>query len=165
MMDGSMTTPQSLTEDERQRQIAQLEEQRDSLLRKAPFTFSIYRWIAPVFFVASTIGFFALLFACLTALLSILSSRPLDWSPLLTVRKPLLSDWPPLVQYVVGLPLLGGIAAVTGAGCWVVWIEPRPAPDDLWGYSDLVGYEEESPRDIQTRIDALRAQSTHEMVR
>ena len=60
------------------------------------------------------------------------------------------------------LRLLGVGAASTGHAFWQAWIALRPARGDLWAYSDRVGYEGDSPRDIQARIDALRAQSVHE---
>jgi hypothetical protein len=94
------------------------------------------------------------LFDFLAHLREVLSS-PTDW-PLL------LADWVSLIPYLFGISLLGFIAAVSGIACWITWIAPRPAPDDLWGYSDLVGYEDESPRDIQARIDTLRAQLVRE---
>jgi hypothetical protein len=130
---------QPFTEDERQRQIAQLEAKRDSLLQQ-PFSF-VHRWLVLFLFVAFTIGFLASLFAFLADLLKAVSSW--DWSPLLEVPRPLLWDWPLLFQYIYGLPILGVGAALSGGGCWVMWIE-------------------ESPRAIQARIDALRAQSVHE---
>src|SRR5258705_10090321 len=93
--------------------------------------------------------------AFLARLLAVLSSPPSDWPSL-------LPDWPSLLRYLGTLAVLGVGAASTGHAFWHAWIAPRPARGDLWAYSDRVGYEGDSPRDIQARIDALRAQSVHE---
>jgi uncharacterized membrane protein YeiB len=39
-----------------------------------------------------------------------------------------------------------------------VWWNP-PVEGDHWGMSDRLGYEGDSPRDVQAKIDRLRAQS------
>jgi hypothetical protein len=44
-----------------------------------------------------------------------------------------------------------------------IWkIRKAPAPGDRWGYSDALGYEGDSPRELQERIDRLRAQMAEE---
>jgi hypothetical protein len=40
---------------------------------------------------------------------------------------------------------------------WKVW---KGTPRDKWGFSDGLGYEGDSPRDIQKKIDALRSTPT-----
>jgi hypothetical protein len=37
---------------------------------------------------------------------------------------------------------------------WKLW---KGTPSDKWGFSDALGYEGDSPRDIQKKIDALRS--------
>ena len=45
-----------------------------------------------------------------------------------------------------------------GHGTWKVW-HSTPAPGDKWGFSDRIGYEGDSPRDIQRKIDDLRGEA------
>ncbi len=48
------------------------------------------------------------------------------------------------------------VCAMAGAALWKAW-RPGYDPRDLWAASDRVGYEGESPREVQRRIDALQA--------
>lgn len=45
-----------------------------------------------------------------------------------------------------------------GHGTWKVW-HSTPAAGDKWGFSDRIGYEGDSPRDIQRKIDVLRSKA------
>lgn len=45
-----------------------------------------------------------------------------------------------------------------GHGVWKTL--KTPAPGDRWGYSDALGYEGDGPRELQARIERLRAQMT-----
>jgi hypothetical protein len=150
------STRQPLTEDERQRQIAQLEAKRDSLLQEGRTSFFVARLGALLFLVVGVIVFLAILFVFLTDLLRGLSLLPSN-----CFRLP--ANWPLLVQELFALALSGGFVAVARINFRNQWIAPQPALGDLWGYSDRVGWDEdESPRKIQARIDALRAHSVHE---
>jgi hypothetical protein len=69
---------------------------------------------------------------------------------------------------VVTHPAKHPLAAITvyvamvcffGRMVWRNWLHPLPKGDP-WGYSDTLGYEGDSPRDIQNKIDQLRGQST-----
>jgi hypothetical protein len=113
------------------------------MLRMAPFTFFARRLVMPLFFVMGIALFPGVLF-----------SRPSDWSSSDTIFPPL----PPIA--VLGI-CAGGTACV-GYACWRLWNAPPPAQGDLWAYSDRLGYDGDSPRDIQARIDALRAQLARE---
>jgi|HubBroStandDraft_2_1064218.scaffolds.fasta_scaffold628103_2 hypothetical protein len=53
-----------------------------------------------------------------------------------------------------GLFLVGFLVLIC-LGTWKVW-RSTPAPGDKWAFSDGLGYEGDSPRDIQRKIDALR---------
>jgi hypothetical protein len=156
MFDCATDGPKTM-KDERQRQIADLEAKRDSQLRQAHDVFSAQRWLPPFLSLVTTPLFLCWLFEFLARLREVfLPSGWPGWSLL-------LADCILLIRLLVGTALLGFMAAVSGVTTWIMWISPRPAPDDLWGYSDLVGYEDdESPRKIQARIDALRAQSKDE---
>jgi hypothetical protein len=46
---------------------------------------------------------------------------------------------------------------VLGHSTWKVW---KGTPTDKWSFSDGLGYEGDSPRDVQQKIDALRASLT-----
>jgi hypothetical protein len=48
------------------------------------------------------------------------------------------------------------VCLMAGAALWKAW-RPGYDPRDLWAASDGVGYEGESPREVQRRIDALQA--------
>jgi hypothetical protein len=98
------------------------------------------RLLMPVLFLPTTTAFVAFLF-------------------LLLFFPP--ADWLTLIRYVGAAALSGVAAAGFGYGSWRVWIAPRPARGDLWAYSDRVAivYDGDSPRQLQARIDALRAQS------
>jgi hypothetical protein len=54
---------------------------------------------------------------------------------------------------------LAAFCAVLVREVYRLWIRP-PAPGDRWGYSDTLGYDGDSPRDVQKKIDALRAASS-----
>jgi hypothetical protein len=56
----------------------------------------------------------------------------------------------------VGVLVVLAVALVAGQACYKLW-RPGYDPKDLWAASDRVGYEGESPRELQTRIDALEA--------
>lgn len=151
MFDRATDGPKTM-KDERQRQIAELEAKRDSQLRRAHHMFSAQRWLWPFLSLLMTPLFLCWLFEFLARLREVLSALPSGWPDCIL-----------LIPSLGGTALLGFMAAVSGMTTWIMWISPRPAPDDLWGYSDLVGYEDdESPREIQARIDALRAQSKDE---
>ena len=152
------TDGQKTMKDERQRQIAELEAKRDSQLRRAHDMFFAQRWLWPFFFLFTTPLFLYWLFGFLARLREVLSALPSGWPD----WSLLLADCILLIPFLGATTLLGFIVAVSGIACWITWISPRPALDDLWGYSDLVGYEDEGPREIQARIDALRAQSKDE---
>jgi hypothetical protein len=49
--------------------------------------------------------------------------------------------------------ILAAFLLFLGHSTWKVW---RSTPTDSWGFSDGLGYEGDSPRDIQKKIDALR---------
>jgi hypothetical protein len=157
MFDCATDGPKTM-KDERQRQIAELEAKRDSELRRAHDVFSVQRWLWPFLSLVMTPLFLYWLFEFLARLREDLSALPSGWPG----WSLLLADCILLIPSLGGTTLLGFMAAVSGIACWITWISPRPAPDDLWGYSDLVGYDDESPRQIQARIDALRAQSKDE---
>jgi hypothetical protein len=54
---------------------------------------------------------------------------------------------------------LAAFCAVLMREAYRLWIRP-PSPGDRWGYSDTLGYEGDSPRDVQKKIDVLRASSS-----
>jgi hypothetical protein len=54
---------------------------------------------------------------------------------------------------------LAGFLAVIFLSFWKVW-RRTPAHGDRWGFADALGYEGDSPRDIQRKIDALRGRET-----
>ena len=58
----------------------------------------------------------------------------------------------PLANVLVTL----GVCAIAGVACWKLW-RPGYDPHDQWAASDRVGYEGDGPRDLQRRIDAMRA--------
>jgi hypothetical protein len=157
MFDCATDGPKTM-KDERQRQIAELEAKRDSQLKRGHDMFSAQRWLWPFLSLLTTPLFLYWLFGFLARLHEVLSALPSGWPD----WSLLLADCILLIPSLGGTTLLGFIVAVSGIACWITWISPRPAPDDLWGYSDLVGYEDEGPREIQARIDALRAQSKDE---
>jgi hypothetical protein len=69
-----------------------------------------------------------------------------------------------LLQHRVSLGsavFLAAFCAVLVREVYRLWIRP-PAPGDRWGYSDTLGYEGDSPRDIQKKIDALRAANSED---
>ena len=49
--------------------------------------------------------------------------------------------------------ILAAFLIILGQSTWKLW---RRTPTDNWGFSDGFGYEGDSPRDIQKKIDALR---------
>jgi hypothetical protein len=51
--------------------------------------------------------------------------------------------------------LIGGFLLWLGSMIWRTWIRP-PAKGDLWGHADTIGYDDDSPREIQRKIDVLR---------
>jgi hypothetical protein len=57
--------------------------------------------------------------------------------------------------------VLGALCAILLFLAYRFWINP-PMRSDRWGYSDTLGYEGDSPRDIQEKIEALRAASDDE---
>jgi len=122
------------------RKIARLEARRDRELRIAPTLFYVRRTVVLMFLFVVTVQF-------LTVLFSLSSGRPSPY------------------EHPHGFLLLfGACAAGLGYWSWRVWSVPPPADGDLWAYSDLVGsqYEGDSPRDLQARIDTLRAQLVRE---
>jgi|SRR6476659_9610193 len=52
--------------------------------------------------------------------------------------------------------LIAGFLFVLACGSWWVW-KGTPPLGDRWGFSDTLGYEGNSPRDIQRKIDDLRS--------
>jgi hypothetical protein len=54
--------------------------------------------------------------------------------------------------FFVFVVVFGGIM---GTMMRKLWVAP-PAPGDRWGMSDRIGYEGDSPRDLQAKIDRLR---------
>lgn len=124
-----------LTEAKRQRKIARLETRRDRMLRNAPFAFFMTRLVTALFFLAITVVFS------------------------LSLRRLLLAPPSDLKTLIVNIVLPGLLVFLFGFAAWRVWFRPRPAPNDLWAYADRVEWDGNGPRDIQRRIDALRAQS------
>jgi hypothetical protein len=61
---------------------------------------------------------------------------------------------PDKLSLATGL-LIGGFLLWLGSMVWRTWIHP-PAKGDLWGYADTIGYDGDSPREIQRKIDVLR---------
>jgi hypothetical protein len=49
---------------------------------------------------------------------------------------------------------LAAFLFLLGHSTWQVW---KRTPTDKWGFSDGLGYDGDSPRDIQKKIDALRS--------
>ncbi len=140
-----MGTRRLVTQHERQRQrlrrkIARLEAERDAMLRMAPFTFFARRLVLPLFVLLAIVMFLGVT----------LHSRPSDWSSSDTIFPPL----PPIAI----LAIFVACVACFGYASWRLWSAPRPAQGNLWAYSDRIGHDGDSPRDIQARIDALRAQ-------
>jgi hypothetical protein len=67
------------------------------------------------------------------------------------------------LTHPANLTLWGGLFLAVflflmGHGTWKVW-HSTPAPGDKWGFSDRLGYEGDSPRDIQRKIDDLRGEA------
>ena len=52
--------------------------------------------------------------------------------------------------------LIAGFLFLLSSGAWWVW-KGTPALGDRWGFADRLGYEGDSPRDLQKKIDALRS--------
>jgi hypothetical protein len=66
--------------------------------------------------------------------------------------------WLRPANFTIGAALLlAGVMFMMGSSTWRVW-KRTPPPGDGWGFSDGLGYEGDSPRDVQRKIEALRAQ-------
>jgi len=49
---------------------------------------------------------------------------------------------------------LAAFLFLLGHSTWKIW---KRTPTDKWGFSDGLGYDGDSPRDLQKKIDALRS--------
>src|ERR1700722_702262 len=61
---------------------------------------------------------------------------------------------PATLTFMHGL-LFAVFLVMAGSSTWKAW-KSTPVPGDKWGYSDGLGYEGDSPREIQKTIDQLR---------
>jgi hypothetical protein len=114
----------SLSEPERQDEIARLVAQRDRMLERAPKSFLMSRFVVSImlvmFVLSVSTGFF---------------------------RHPEKISVGAVIFFVIfGLFLI--------QAAWKLWVNPPP-PGDRWGMSDRIGYDGDSPRDIQRKIDDL----------
>jgi len=64
----------------------------------------------------------------------------------------------PLQLTPLAVIFLAAFCFIIGHSTWRVW-HKTPALGDRWGFSHTLGYEGDSPRDLQKKIDALKAQS------
>jgi hypothetical protein len=67
----------------------------------------------------------------------------------------------PLQLTPVAVIFFAAFCFIVGYGGWLVW-HNTPAPGDRWGFSDALSYDGDSPRDLQKKIDALKARSSTE---
>jgi hypothetical protein len=80
---------------------------------------------------------------------------PLMLAASLLVLVRILVDDP--LERVWGSLFMLGFVALCSRLVWLAWIKPAPRPGDLWGFSDRLGYEGDSPREVQQKIDRLRS--------
>jgi hypothetical protein len=67
----------------------------------------------------------------------------------------LRTPWHSSIHNLGGLAVVGLFTAFLLRFFWVSWINP-PAVGDRWAQSDTLGYEGDSPRDVQHKIDKLK---------
>jgi hypothetical protein len=128
--------------------IARLEAKRDRALRQAPFRFYLSRLLVPLIVLAVACFRSERLHQFVAHVRGALSSGTLD------------SLWSALGDDLLSLALLSLASVVFGRAAWRLWRFPPPAKGDLWAYSDRCSYDsDDNPREVQARIDALRARN------
>jgi hypothetical protein len=128
-----MTEPD--TEQRLIREIARLEAERDRLLQAAPSVFYFHR---------------VMMWSLSALMITSLLLYPFSLQPSPDER--------------MGILLFCGVFVATlGYWSWRAWTAPPPTDRDQRAYSDRLDYEgNDSPRNLQARIDALRAQLVRE---